>query len=183
MTKLSSFREPEWIVHSHPPVFETTAMGDGVRKIVATAPGSDPLVLEELARCLTPPFYLLYLLHTPRGEGAAGRYQSGEVDQAALRGFMERFGRFLGNDGRHDFWVHSPADAATLVWDRHDLVHAYGPVDMLISKLRGLGFQEGTPSIPSPHAHNYRAEFDTDAAAMLAEFDWSWSPLQPGDEQ
>ncbi len=57
---------------------------------MATAPGSDPLVFQALAGRLTPPFLLLYVLHMPRGTGEPGRYQSPEIDAAALRAFLHR---------------------------------------------------------------------------------------------
>jgi hypothetical protein len=181
MFKLGSFDGANWREHSHPPVYEE--IEGAVRKVVATAPGGDPLIAERLASCLSPPFLLLYVLHTPRGEGQPGRYQSPEMTGEDLRAFLERFGGFLRSDARFDLWIHAPADRATIVWDRHDLVHGYGPVEAMIEALRALGFRPGNPAIPSPHTHSYHAELDDEARAILAHVEWTRTPLQPEDEQ
>jgi hypothetical protein len=172
-----------WVEHTHPPVFMLQDVVGQKPKILAGVPSGDPAVFKALVNCLTPPFYLLYLLHTPRGEGEPGRYQSGQLDKSQVEGFLERFGDFLRSDARHDFWLHSPADQATLVWDRHNLLHAYGPTDALTAALRRLGFTDGEPKIPIPHAHSYREEFDDDAHAVLDALEWVHGPLRSGDKQ
>ncbi len=126
---------------------------------------------------------LLYLLHTPRGEAEAGRYVSEPQDRETTNELLDRFAAFLGGDGRHDFWLRSTSDNAMIVWDRHNLVHAYGPSERYIETLFALGFSEDEPEIPSPHVHQYRAEFDADARALLDAVRWHHTPLQPGDDQ
>lgn len=177
MYRLGHMVDNEWVAHSHPPLF------DAADRLTAGVPGSDPAVIGNLADCLAPPYFLLYVLHSPRGEAPPGRYQSPALSAAELRGFLDRFGPFLRSDGRYDLWVHSPADNATLVWDRHDLLYGYGPVARYADGLRALGFAVGTPAIPSPHEHCCRSEFDTMAAELIAAFDWTATPLQPEDEQ
>jgi hypothetical protein len=183
MFKLEWLNHGEWEQHSHPPVYAVEPRPGGHDRLVATAPGSDPLVLRQLSALLAPPFLLLFILHTPRGEGEPGRYQSPEMDQDDLLGFLDRFGDFLRDDARFDLWLHSPDDGATIVWDRHDLIHGYGPTEEMAAALRALGFHEGKPAIPEPHGHCYHAAYDEAARALLASMDWSWSPLHPEDEQ
>lgn len=183
MFKLGHHVDGEWLAYSHPPVFAISWTTGDRRKLLATAPGSDPLVFTTLADRLRPPYILLYVLHTPRGEGEAGRYQSAEIDRAELRGFVKDFGVLLSTDGRFDLWVHSPRDNATVVWDRHDLIHVYGPIDAAVAVLRGLGFRTGQPAVPVPHEHHYHAGCDTAARALLASRDWRYSPLREEDEQ
>jgi hypothetical protein len=72
---------------------------------------------------------------------------------------------------------------ATIVWDRHNLIHAYGPLKDFESILLGLGFSQGAPSMEFNHTHNYHSEFDSSAAAVLGYFAWSRTPLKPADEQ
>jgi len=182
MFKLGSCSGDIWTEHSHPPVYETNERS-GRRKIVATVPGGDPLIFEHLARCLNPPLFLLYVLHTPRGEGEPGRYQSREMSDEEFRGFLRRFARFLQADARFDLWVYSLTDQATIVWDRHDLIHGYGPVDCMVVALRALGFRIGRASIPSPHVHNYHASLDGDARDVLTHMEWMHTPLELEDEQ
>lgn len=152
-------------------------------KVLATAPGGDPIVFRRLMDCLRPPYFLLYLLHTPRGEGEPGRYQSGQLSRDTVTEFLDRFGNLLHADARHDFWLHSSLDRATIVWDRHNLIHAYGPTDAYARTLAELGFTMGEPTIPFPHMHSYRPEFDDDARAVLEALEWHYAPLRPEDEQ
>lgn len=173
----------EWEEHSHPPIFTLREVVGQKPKILAGVPGGDPLVFRQLMDCLNPPYFLLYLLHTPRGEGEPGRYQSGQLSAQTALDFLDRFGNFLRADGRHDFWLHSPSDQATIVWDRHNLIHAYGPTDAYAKVLSELGFAAGEPAVPHPHIHSYRAEFDDDARAVLETLEWRYAPLRPEDEQ
>ena len=183
MFKLEWLNNDAWEEYSHPPVYAVAPAGGGEERLRSTAPGSDPLVFQKLSALLTPPFLLLYVLHTPRSEGESGRYQSPEIGREELDDFLARFGDFLRDDARFDLWLHSPADQATIVWDRHNLIWGYGPVDEMVRTLRALGFHEGEPAIPSPHGHRYHADYDADARALLDSMDWSHSPLQPEDEQ
>ena len=81
-----------------------------------------------LARTLLGPFQVLYVLHTTRTGAALARYESPVLSQDELRAFLRRFGSFLNEDSRHDLWVRSHDDDATLVLDRHGVIYAYGPV-------------------------------------------------------
>jgi hypothetical protein len=115
--------------------------------------------------------------------GANGRYQSGELTHDEVRAFVEEFRDFLAGDGRFDLWLHSPSQRATLVWDRHDLLHGYGLVDDFVEALQTRGFRAGEPGMAREHIHHYRPALDTQARALLERFDWSYSPLRPEDEQ
>lgn len=132
---------------------------------------------------MSPPYYLLYLLHTPRGEAEPGRYQSPPLSLDELKGFLARFAAFFRADARFDLWAHSPQDDATVVWDRHNLLFGYGPVNRFAEALLSLGFTHGVPQVPVPHEHHYRSEFDHLARDVVAAFDWSVSALSPEDEQ
>lgn len=183
MFKLGSFADGEWRAHSHPPVFSVVQTAGGRPKVLATAPGSDPLVLEALSRLLTPPLFLLYILHTSRGEAEPGRYQSGEMSGGEVRDFIRDHARLLSLDARFDLWVSSPSDEATIVWDRHDLIHGYGPIEHIVACLRGMGFHPGEPVIPAPHEHHYHPELDGLARSLLADRGWTHTPLREEDYQ
>jgi hypothetical protein len=53
--------------------------------------------------------------------------------------FLNEFGRFVREDSRHDLWVRSHDDDATIVLDRHNLIYAYGPLDELDTAITGCG--------------------------------------------
>jgi hypothetical protein len=104
------------------------------------------------------------------------------------RATLKRFGAFLTADSRYDLWIRSETDkdspaGATLVWDRHNLLYAYGPLDRFAAALTARGFEPGRPSMDFEHIHHYRPRFDEDAAAWREAFDWSWSPLREADYQ
>jgi hypothetical protein len=139
--------------------------------------------MEEILRLLQlldEPFTLLYVLHTPRG-GRPGRYQSPELTRQETTEALKRFASYLTSDSRHDLWFHS--SSGLLVWDRHDVVYFYGELAVAEEVLRAAGFSEGSVAIPSPHAHNYHAVFDSDEKSFVAAFDWIRSDLRPEDEQ
>lgn len=182
MRKLSYATEEGWLPYSHRPIFSVSSP-HGRERLLAGMPGDDPTPFVRLVECLEPPYQLLYVLHTPRGEGRAGRYQSGEVGPEQFNRFVARFASFLTGDARFDLWAHSAADEATVVWDRHDQLFAYGPMERYASVLRALGFSDGDASVSFAHQHHYRQEFDADAAALLNHFSWIHSLLHEADEQ
>jgi hypothetical protein len=183
MYKLGRLEADHWVEHSFPAVYRLPKAAERAQRLVAGVPGGDPEVFVRLVTCLEPPYYLLYVLHTPRGEGQPGRYQSPELSLSQFQAFILQFKAFLAQDARFDIWAHSPTEQATVVWDRHNQVLAYGPLARFESQLRTLGFSLGSPEVPVPHEHHYRAELDSLATELLRTFDWSYSPLQPEDEQ
>lgn len=183
MHKLSAQIGGDWVEHTHDPVFRVEGGGETPRRLVVGVPKGDSAIFRALSNLLTPPYFLLYVLHTSRGEGQPGRYQSPALERSQFNTFIDRYSPLLSGDGRHNVWAHSPGDDATVVWDHHNLIFAYGPIDQFAVMLRNLGFEKGDPIIAFPHQHHYRAEFDGDAAAILSAMDWSRSPLHPSEVQ
>jgi len=183
MTKISRLEDGEWMACTVPAVYAMPTEQSPVQRIVAGASTKDRRVFRALVRILESPMFLLYVLHTPRGEGDAGRYQSPALSRADVESFLARFEDYLCTDARFDLWVHSPAKDATVVWDRHDVIHAYGPLAHFEREMLALGFEPGALPQGQEHAHHYRAECDDDACAVLAAFDWTRTELKPADEQ
>ncbi|WP_395407019.1 hypothetical protein ACHMW6_10445 [Pseudoduganella sp. UC29_106] len=183
MQKLDWQLDGEWQPHSHSAVFTTEITSAGTARLLAGVPVGDFCVPAQLIKCLAPPFFVLYVLHTPRGEGTPGRYQSPQLSGDELQAFLDRFASFFAGDSRFDLRVHSPATKGTIVWDRHNLVYGYGPIECFCEVLQSISFTDGVPIVPTPHAHHYRQQFDGDAKALLSMFPWQIFPLQPQDEQ
>jgi hypothetical protein len=183
MYRLGHMIDEQWAEHSHPRVFRMPSPGAKSQRIVAGVPGSDLGIFLRLAGCLKEPLFLLYVLHTCRGEADLGRYQSPELSFRDVQAFVDDFRPFLSADGRFDLWAYSPEQKATVVWDRHNLIHAYGPLDCYSSELIALGFAQGELAALGPHTHHYRSELDALAKRVIARFDWAYSPLRPEDEQ
>lgn len=153
------------------------------KRLVAGVPNGETEVLDCLIDTLAPPLLLLYVLHTPRGEADPGRYQSPELSVAVVRQFISKFASFLRSDSRYDLWIYSPADDATLVWDRHNLLYGYGPHGKFVRVLELMGFVPGKIEVPTPHMHYCRPENDPTAKELIKSLEWVFSPLQPEDHQ
>jgi len=171
------------IPFSHSAVYEVTTTSNGVRRVVAGVPGGDLAVFRALTSCMEPPYFVLYVLHTPRGEGEPGRYQSPALSRGEFGDFLDKYADFLEADSRFDIWSHSPNSGGTVVWDRHNLIFGYGPLDSYEQALGKLGYSHGTAGVEFPHVHFYRSEFDDSAKSLLNYFEWGHKPLQPEDEQ
>jgi len=168
------------VFHRNTYAQQTTSSGAPRLAIASKSPL--PLFLD-LADILSPPLDLLYLLHTSRCGSELGRYQSPPLKKETLRALANEFSEFLSTDGRHDVWLHSRSPESTLVWDRDNLIHAYGPLDRFVEVLQREGLVEGDVSIPVPHTHHYHARFDDDERRILEHFEWTRTPLKPSDAQ
>jgi hypothetical protein len=142
-------------------------------------------LLDTLIGKMPAPFWLLYVLVVPRGEGQPGRYQSSDpLTNELLKEFLARFRNFLESDGRYNIWIKSESGPALLVWDRHDLIYAYGFEEEWAKDLLIAGWTEvdaDVISLPDPHAHHYHEIFDEDSRAILAAMKWNHSPLREQD--
>jgi len=157
---------------------------NGVSRLVVGLDGGHEACLLELTSRLGGPFQMLYVLHTSRTNAELGRYESPEVSRGELEGFLQTFGTFLSEDSRHDIWLRSHGDDATVVLDRHSLIYAYGPLGAFEQVLQSLGVKRGAvPMVPAPHVHHYHAEWDDAERQVVRHFNWKVSPLHPSDVQ
>jgi hypothetical protein len=165
-------------------VWATEETSGGSRLVIA--PGNDQVgVLLRLMEVMPEPFGLLYVLVVPRGEGEPGHYQSPEPQtRHAVARFLGEFKTFLENDGRHHLWIASTSSPAMLVYDRHNLIYSYGPLEEFRTILSEIGLKATSSiQIPDPHAHHYHQRFDEDGNRMLAYWDWHYTPLHEADSK
>jgi hypothetical protein len=136
-----------------------------------------------LSRSLTEPYFLLYVLVIYRGGGKTGRYRSDELSRAELDTLFARYGEFWDSDGRHSIWLRSDQDEATLVYHRHNLIYAYGPLERFELILESVGYAN-TPevSLAFEHQHCYYPEFDVLEQELTTKFADRKTDLQQGDE-
>jgi len=182
LTKFETQSGNDWVSHRYPAVYarETTRGSDRL-EIAASGNGVEIMLL--LAQLLRAPFAVLYVLLVPRGGSEAGRYQSPWLDRDELNGVFDRYSDFWEQDGRHHVWLHSTTDQATLVYDQHNVIFAYGPLDEYACLLNAAGFEEVDElGFPAPHGHCYHAEFDAMERELVSSPGWKHSPLQKGDE-
>jgi hypothetical protein len=155
----------------------------GPDRLVIAASKSQIDLMVELCSLVPEPYFVLYVLVVPRSDSSPGRYQSPDpLSRADLSVFANRFREYFECDGRHDLWIGAPDHAFLLVYDRHNVIYAYGPLDVVEERLRLRGIREVTDvAFPDPHAHNYNSEFDADEASILEYMHWKFSPLRGND--
>ena len=120
MFKVLEQIDGNWGERDSPAVFCREATSDGGERLRVSLPREEAFLLFKLVEALRPPFQLLYVLHTPRGEGEAGRYQSPPLSRTQTQDFLRRFETFFLADARYDLWVRSASSDDVIVWDRHN---------------------------------------------------------------
>jgi hypothetical protein len=140
-------------------------------------------LMQALSSVMNEPFGVLYVLVVPRAQGKAGRYQSSQpLSREALDLFLLNFREFLENDARHHLWIASVDKTASLIYDNHNVIHGYGPIDSFKTILNASGFYEVEKvSFPAPHTHHYNAAFDQQEIKLLEYQPWTVFPLQDSD--
>lgn len=153
-----------------------------LRLVIAPEANHTGLLLA-LASCWHGPYGLLYVLLVSRTARLPGRYESpGVLSQPELVSFFAEHAAFLETDGRHAFWVDSPEGEGTLVYDQHNVLYAYGPIEAYETILLEQGFTRAPVRFPSPHTHHYHPENDASEERLLGQWEWRYSPLQEDDD-
>lgn len=155
----------------------------GGRRLVIAPQHDQASLIADLADSLAEPYYLLYVLLVSRTGREEGRYESANPLTARdLRDFLSVHAAFLENDGRHHFWIRSIENEGLLVYDQHNVIYAYGPLDQFEQLLKRRGFRPGTVRFPAPHTHHYHASYDSAEDRLFADGEWFHSPLREQDE-
>ncbi len=185
MSSLPKFSGPDLdtsVEFAHPNVWQREEHPGWSRLVIGACEREIPLILE-LCRDMSGPFGVLYVLVVPRPGHGEGRYQNPEpIEYDALELFLYTFQQFFEQDGRHHLWVMSWSDEGQFVFDRHNMVYAYGDLDRYESYLESAGFVRGQVAIPAPHSHNYHPEFDTAEDELMEYWRWKKLPLEPDDD-
>ena len=148
------------------------------RLVLAPAADQTGLLLD-LARQLPEPFWLLYVVLVPRTGAEPGRYQIPEpMNRVEMDDFIRSYQDFLERDGRHHLWIASASSQDSLIYDNHNVIYAYGPLDKYRQVAEQHGLNEGEVRFPAPHQHCYNSEYDSDERAILTRWEWIKSPLQ-----
>jgi hypothetical protein len=182
MFKLGYHKNNKLEKYNYSDVYNIEQNSSYERIIIGLAQGHINTVLE-LTSVLSEPFYMLYVLHTPRIDNEPGRYQSESLTYDEISTLLNRFKDFFENDPRHDLWIHSPATNTTIVYDRHNRIYLYGFTDKHIHIIEEMGLKKEAINIPSPHVHNYNAQHDIFESKLINEFEWKRTSLRDEDIQ
>jgi hypothetical protein len=183
MSKLGLFENETTTPYTYPNVWARERTTGADRLVIA--PAFDLVkLLHALSACMQEPFGLLYVLIVSRIDSSPGRYQDPEpLGRLQMLSFLESYSDFLEGDARHSFWIMSVADRSLLIYDQHNVIYAYGPLEKFEAILKDAGLKEAAEvRFPAPHTHFYNQEFDSEEARILKEFNWIHSPLRLGDD-
>lgn len=180
MYKLGSIKNDEEQQYSYSDQY---TVEKGYERIVIGLSTGHIGAVTELAATLNGPFYVLYVLHTPRAGGEPGRYQSKALTYDEFSTLLERFKNYFEHDSRHDLWLHSPGTNTTIVYDRHNLIYLYGFTNDQLSIIEQRGLERNPINMPVPHVHHYHADYDVCEAQIIGEYEWVKSPLRDEDRQ
>src|SRR5262245_23861480 len=152
----------------------------GPPRLVVAPSGSHLDCMIDLSRELREPFGILFVLVVSRCGNAPGRYQSPEpTSREETETFLRQHADFFQSDGRSHLWLMSLPDGATIVYDNHDVLYAYGPLDAYVRVLERRGLRRGQVCFPVPHTHCYNPHHDAGEQAVLATWAWKHFPLAP----
>ena len=182
--KFGTVRDNNHVPFTYPDIYAIEKTTGPER--LAIAPSTNQVeILIELARQLPEPFGILYVLLIPRGSGStAGRYQNpAPSSRQEMESFLDRFRDYFESDGRHHIWVMSLPVSATLVYDNHNVIYAYGPRDQFKRVLTPRGFAEEKVRFPVPHVHNYNEEYDSEEREIMTYWNWKYFPLAEYDDR
>ena len=180
--KFSFLEGSDFNPYAHPNVWSNEKTTGPDRLVVAPSSGHVELMVE-LSRALPEPFGILYVLLISRLDNEPGRYQCpAPCGRSEMEAFLKEFEAYFESDGRHHVWVMSLPAAATLVYDQHNVIYAYGPLERYEKVLRKAGLKEGAVNFPAPHAHNYNPQYDEQERRVLNYWDWRKTPLLEGDD-
>lgn len=155
----------------------------GPDRLVIGPSANQIALLLELTQILSEPFGILYVLLISRRGNQRARYQCpNPCTRIEMESFLRAFGDYFESDGRHHVWISSLPDSATLVYDQHDVIYAYGPLRQFEKILKRKGFEAGVVSFPSPHRHNYNPENDAAEERLFEYWNWRRSALMENDD-
>jgi len=166
--------------YSNAYIFENTPQAT---RLKVSLSNSHITTLIQLIEKMNGPFFLLYILHTPRTTSEGARYQSPKLSKEETVLLLQTYRDYLETDGRHDIWIYAPESDTTLVYDRHNLIFLYGLnipqtefVQKICAPVRAI-------KIPAPHKHFYHARYDGAEKTILKHIAWHKSPLTNQDIQ
>lgn len=180
--KFSSLVGTEFVPYCFPNTWDIEKTTGPDRLIIAPSSRQIELMIE-LAQAMPEPFGILYVLLVSRTDKEPARYQCPfplERDEMEL--FLQTFQEYFESDGRHHIWLSSVPESSLLVYDQHNVIYAYGPLNQFELILGNKGLRRGAVSFPDPHAHNYNEQWDGEEQRLLKYWDWLKSPLMAADE-
>lgn len=168
--------------YEYPDIYAVEKTSGPERLVIAPSAHQVSLLID-LPRAINEPFGL-YVLAVPRGESYPGRYQTANaVSRAQAEEFLNKFNDYFEKDGLHDIWIASTSGMGQLVYDKHNVIYAYGPLPEFEGVLASRGLKNvEVVRFPSPHVHNDNSVFDDEQQQVLQYWGWKRTPLRESDD-
>ncbi len=125
-------------------------------------------VMLALAKQFSNGFTLGYETVSDRGRVERGKYLSDTLSFDEIAEIMLQFRRLIEADARHHTFLFVAGTDNFFVLDEHDLIYAYGNLELHKSLLTQLGFIEKYFDLPFPHIHAYLDECDHEEAELAS---------------
>jgi len=178
--KLGSMNNGIESEHRYSNQYEIIKYQDGTECLKVTTSDSGADLLTRLGRNISPNWFFLYVLLIPHSENTAGRYQSSVIQSYdGVVAFIQKFKSFLDGDGKHHLWLGSTTREDLIIYDNHNILYCYGPIQRFIHEL--AGFKVGFVRYPAPHTHHYNTNSTKFEQLVLDEFPWKFFPLGEHD--
>lgn len=157
----------------------------GVPRLRVAAACHQVALIELLMEQMSTPFYLLYVLVVSRTGTDPARFQlQGVQSEEQVREFLHMSRDAFERDARHSLWIKSAEGPDLLVYDRHNLLYLYGPLDAFEEVLQRAGLQQRDKiTLPDPHGHHYWPDYDGFEQSIVASGNWNETPLRPQDTE
>ncbi|MBJ7458490.1 MAG: hypothetical protein JHD02_04810 [Thermoleophilaceae bacterium] len=153
-------------------------VGDSERVRIGGAPVPVDLLCE-LVRDLSEPVFVLVEVRVARVTDFVAKYESEPWSIEQVVEFATTFRDFFTLDGRANLWVGEIGGPGMLVLDEHDILFGYGHVDEFERKSHSAGYVAGNPTVPDPHEHCFREEFDEDELRIV---EMPWRRVLPAED-
>lgn len=164
-------------------VFFRQPCGTSERLVIGPSSQQVALLCDLAQPFASETYWVLYVLLVSHVGNEPGRYCSPEFETFEdLELFLWTFQTFFEGDGRHHVWVASAESDDLLVYDQHNVIFAYGSLDEFEELLLVSGFNRQKFWFPAPHVHSFDRAWATTEKELIASMDWTWSPLQKGDD-
>jgi len=128
-------------------------------------------------------YRLLYVMIVSRHEKyPEGRYQCPkQIEFHDATYFLRKYSNLFENDGRHHIWLASDDNKSQLIYDRHNVIYAYGDIEMYNNVLTEKGFRKNKVLFPFIHSHHFNKDNDIFVEQLMNEWEWIHFPLRDSD--
>ena len=181
--KIGSYINNTESEHVYENIYDVITYNNGTKCLRITSSESLSDLMVKLGALVRGNWYVLYTLLASHAGNRPGRYQGIEIQNYnSVLALFEKYKCYFDGDGRHNIWLGSTANNDLLVYDKHNIIYAYGPVEVFVGRIRSYGYCEGVIKIPTLHTHHYHSGNVKHEMGIMNEWNWKWCDLAESDD-